>query len=71
MADKVPFDSKYGWEWGPIQITRVSDDPKYGYVLQVSTENAPGYVEIRTSPKGYKLTVKQALFAEKQEEGNE
>ena len=53
-TSSTPF-TPYGFIWGPMVVTRLCHDKRYGYVLQVKTQH--GKVEIRVSPKGRKLNV--------------
>ena len=52
-----------GFEWGPLTVTRLISDDRFGYVLEVKAGGKS--VEIHSTPHGQKLTV-QAVPTEQE-----
>ena len=48
-------ETQYGFEWGPVTVTRLLSDSKGGYLLQISTPSR--VMEIRATPHGKKLLI--------------
>lgn len=44
------YRTLYGFRWGPVEVIRVAQDDRLGYVLHVQTDKDA--VEIRVTPKG-------------------
>lgn len=59
MTDRDPWAdvvvTDFGFRWGPMTVTRLASDPRFGFVLLVS--NGIEEVQIRVSAKGRKLLV--------------
>lgn len=45
-ANEIP----YGFAWGPVEVTRLTSDPKAGVVLGLRT--AKETIQIRVTPSG-------------------
>lgn len=41
---------EYGFAWGPVAVTRLVSDPKYGVVILLKSEKQR--LEVRVTPKG-------------------
>jgi len=52
-ADVVVTD--FGFRWGPMSVTRLASDPRWGVVLLVAGGGEE--VQIRVTPRGRKLLV--------------
>lgn len=50
-------ETRYGFQWGPIEVERAISDPKYGYVLTIRTPHQ--VLDVQVSPTGRKLTTRQ------------
>lgn len=46
---------RYGFAWGPMDVTRLSHIEGRGYLLEVSTEHA--HIQIHVTEKGRAITV--------------
>lgn len=46
--------TQYGFKWGPMEVTRVMSDAKWGLILLVETSQGE-IGRLRCSPKGYAL----------------
>ena len=49
MAFKI-IDTKFGFEWGPINVTRIADHGRFGVWVRIETGKES--LEIRSTPKG-------------------
>ena len=48
MADG---STKYGFTWGPMEVSRICGDDKFGRVLRIETPSE--VLELRVTPKGF------------------
>lgn len=48
-------ETRTGQRWGPLHVTRLASDKRYGVGLEVATE--AGSVEVHASPSGQSMTV--------------
>jgi len=53
---------QFGWRWGPVEIVRVMEDPKGGYILRVQAARTEEAFEIRVSPKGQRFGFRRLLW---------
>lgn len=52
----VPDDfDRFGFKYGPVYVTRMFQDKRYGYVIQIATDNA--CIWVHASAKGKKLNI--------------
>ena len=47
--------TQYGFEWGPVEVSRVAADEQLGVVVEIRTEYQA--VTVRATPKGRRMTV--------------
>lgn len=50
-------DTRHGFVWGPVKVTRLYADPKAGVCVQVETDRQ--IVELRATPSGLLRVDKQ------------
>ncbi len=48
-------------EWGPLTVERTASGPKIGWVITIR-DGSGERVEVRTTPKGKGMTVRQTLW---------
>lgn len=53
MTEDVLEALPFGFRWGPLMVTRLISDEKFGYVLEIRTEHKT--LEVRVSPKGRRI----------------
>jgi hypothetical protein len=51
------WQTQYGFEWGPMTVTRIASDPRVGYVLEIGAEGTDETVMVRVTWKGRKIHV--------------
>ena len=49
----------YGFDWGPMSVTRMADIEGRGYVLEITTDHAR--LQIHVTEKGRKITAGEPL----------
>lgn len=57
MSDFAYYETRYGFDWGPMRVSRAISDPKYGVVIMVVVGNKR--LVIRSSPKGRVVEVRE------------
>lgn len=45
----------HGFTWGPIEVSRIASDPRFGVVVEI--KSGDNVVHVRSSPKGQVLSV--------------
>jgi hypothetical protein len=49
------LDTQFGFVWGPLAVRRLTDDPKFGVIIEIQA--GTNIIEIRSSPSGRLLKV--------------